>query len=269
MIYWVTVEPNVNVYVNDLNPRGKNPILFLHGWPLSHQMFEYQYNTLLREGYRCIGMDMRGFGYSDKPLSGYGYSRLADDVQAVISALGLTGVTLVGHSTGGAIAIRYMARYGPAAVSRLCLMAAAAPSLIRRPTFPFGLQAGDVDAIIAQTLSDRPLMVSNFGKQVFYQPVTQPFLDWFCGLGMQASSTATAAVSYTWLNEVLFDDLPRIGVPALIMQGVHDEVVLYPLAVSLNEGIRSSRLVTFEESGHGLFYEQKEKCNDELLQFIG
>ena len=267
MFYWVAVEPDVNVYVNDMNPAGRDPVLFLHGWPLSHAQFEYQYNALLDKGYRCIGVDMRGFGSSDKPLNGYGYNRLADDVHAVISALGLMGVTLVGHSTGGAVAIRYMARHGDG-VRRLCLMAAAAPSLVRRPTFPYGIPASDVDAIIAQTLQNRPQMVHDFGARVFFKPVTVPFANWVDGLGMQAASYSTIAIANTWLNEVLFDDLSRVTVPTLIMQGAHDQIVLPPLAVALNSGIRGSRLVPFEESGHGLFYDQMDKCNEELLGFL-
>jgi non-heme chloroperoxidase len=89
MEHWIRVEPAVRIYVNDIYPQGKNPILFLHGWPANHKMFEYQYNALVPKGYRCIGMDMRGFGKSDKPTFGYGYDSLADDVRAVIDALRL------------------------------------------------------------------------------------------------------------------------------------------------------------------------------------
>lgn len=267
MFYGVEVEPGVTVYVNDMDPGGNKTVLFLHGWPLSHAQFEYQYNFLLDRGVRCIGMDMRGFGYSDKPLQGYGYNRLADDVRAVITALGLTDATLVGHSTGGAIAIRYMARHGDG-ISRLCLMAAAAPSLVQRPGFPYGLPTSQVDDLIAQTRKNRPQMVHDFGASVFYKPVTVPFATWLDGVGMQAASYSTIAIANTWLAETLFDDLPQVRVPTLIMQGVHDQVVLYPLAVAINAGIRGSRLSTYEESGHGLFYDQMDKCNAELLDFV-
>lgn len=102
-------------------------------------MFEYQFNPLSQMGYRCIGMDMRGFGRPDKPWDGYNYDRLADDVWQVIEALNLSNLTLAGHSTGGAVAIRYMARHQGKDVSRLALFAAAAPSLIQRSQFPIWL----------------------------------------------------------------------------------------------------------------------------------
>lgn len=111
MGYFVGVEPGVNLYVEDLNPGGKENIVFLHGWPFSHRQFEYQLNVLPAKGYRCIGIDWRGFGHSDKPIHGYHYDRLADDIRAVVDALRLKDFTLVGHSTGGGIAIRYAARH--------------------------------------------------------------------------------------------------------------------------------------------------------------
>ena len=73
-------------------------------------------------------MDIRGFGQSSRPWHGYDYNRLSDDVRGVIDALQLNNITLGGHSTGGAIAIRYIARHKSHGVSKLALFAAAAPS---------------------------------------------------------------------------------------------------------------------------------------------
>ena len=139
MGYYIKVEPNVKIYVEDLNEECEKTILFLHGWPGSHKLFEYQFDQLPKMGYRCIGIDTRGFGDSDKPYSGYDYNRLSDDVRYVIDTLKLSDITLAGHSTGGAIAIRYMARHKGYGVSKFALFAAAAPSLIKRPNFPYGL----------------------------------------------------------------------------------------------------------------------------------
>ena len=89
MGYYVRVEPDVKIYVEDLNPEGKKTILFIHGWPGSHKLFEYQFDQLPKMGYRCIGIDQRGFGNSDKPWRGYDYDRLSDDVRGVVEALKL------------------------------------------------------------------------------------------------------------------------------------------------------------------------------------
>ena len=128
MGYFVNVEQGVNLYVEDINPNASKTIVFLHGWPLSHEQFEYQFDVLPSMGYRCIGIDWRGFGKSDRPMHGYHFDRLADDIHEVVKALQLNNFTLVGHSTGGAIAIRYTARHNAYGVSKLILIDAAAPT---------------------------------------------------------------------------------------------------------------------------------------------
>ncbi|PLS04267.1 alpha/beta fold hydrolase [Neobacillus cucumis] len=270
MGYYVQVDAGVSIYVEDVNPGSDKTILFLHGWPANHQMFEYQFNHLPQMGYRCIGWDQRGFGKSDKPWGGYDYDRLADDLRAVIEALHLQNITLAGHSTGGAIAIRYMARHGGYGVSKLALIAAAAPSLIERSYFPYGLKKEEVLTIIKGTYNDRPNMLRGFGDMFLFQHVTQAFSDWFFQLGLQAASWSTAAIANTWLNEEkLFYDLGKINVPTLILHGVHDQVCRFPLAEAQRQGIKNSKLVPFQNSGHGLFWEERYKVNTELAHFIG
>jgi len=219
--YYIKVEPNVKIYVEDLNPEGKKTILFLHGWPGSHNLFEYQFDQLPKYGYRCI-----------------------------------------------AIAIRYMARHKGYGVSKLVLISAAAPSLIKRKNFPYGLDREEVVKIIEGTYNDRPKMLRDFGDVFFFQYITQPFSDWFFQLGLQAAGWATAAIANTWIDEVLFSDLETINVSTLIIHGIHDKVVPFELGEIQNQCIRNSKLVPFKYSGHGSFYDQKEKFNEELMKFV-
>lgn len=269
MGYYIKVEPNVNVYVEDLNPAESKTILFIHGWPGNHNLFEYQFNQLPKMGYRCIGMDCRGFGLSDKPWSGYDYDRLSDDIRIVVETLQLKDFVLGGHSTGGGICIRYMARHKGYGVSKLALFAAAAPSLVQRPYFPYGLPKQDVLDIIQGTYNDRPNMLRGFGNMIFYRHVTEPLSDWIFQLGLQASSWGTAAIAKSWLDEEqLFDDLTTINVPTLILHGINDQVCLYPLAIAQQRAIKSAKLIPFEACGHFLFYDQKDRFNTELVKFI-
>ena len=268
MGYFVNLKDNVNIYVEDLNPECKNTILFLHGWPGSHKLFEYQFDKLPKLGYRCIGIDTRGFGNSDKPFHGYDYDTLADDVRGVVEALDLHDFTLAGHSTGGAIAVRYMGRHKGYGVTRLVLIAAAVPSLIKRPNFPYGLDKETVLQIIEGTYHDRPQMLQNFGDIFFFQHISQAFSNWFFQLGLQAAGWATAAIAETWIKEMLFADMEAICVPTLIIHGIHDKVVPFELGEVQHRMIRDSMLVPFEFSGHGSFYDQKDEFNEILVKFI-
>lgn len=269
MGYCVNVESDVYIYVEDINPTGGKTVLFIHGWPGNHNLFEYQYNQLPKQGYRCIGMDIRGFGMSARPWNGYDYDRLSDDVRGVVDALDLNNITLCGHSTGGAIAIRYMSRHQGHGVSKLALFAAAAPSLIQRPYFPYGLPKKAVLDIIQGTYNNRPNMLRNFGDMIFHNYVTPTLSDWIFQMGLQASSWATAAIANSWLDEEgLFRDLEKITVPTLILHGLNDQVCSYSLAIAQKNAIRNAKLVPFESCGHFLFYDQLEQFNKELLLFM-
>lgn len=259
MGYYVSVEPGVKLYVEDINPEGSKTIVFLHGWPLSHQQFEYQFNVLPHKGFRCIGIDWRGFGKSDKPISGYGFDRLADDIRAVVDALQLDQFTLAGHSTGGAIAIRYMSRHHGYGVSNLVLIDAAAPA---------GFTAETAARFLTQALNDRPKMMREVTDNFFFQYITSPFSEWFLQLGLQAAGWSTAAIIITLRDEKLDSDLPMIHVPTLIVHGVHDKVIPFAQAQELNRQIKDSQLVPFHYSGHGLFWEEHDKFNKLLRRFI-
>jgi non-heme chloroperoxidase len=268
MGYYVAVEPNVNIYVEDLNPKSNKIILFLHGWPGSTKLFEYQFDQLPKLGYRCIGIDTRGFGSSDKPLHGYDYATLADDVRGVIDTLNLSNITLAGHSNGGAIAIKYMARHKGYGVSKLALFAAGAPSVIKRPNFPYGMDKEAILQIIQETYTDRSKMLQDFGANFFYQHTSEAFSDWFLQLGLQAAGWATAAIANTWIKEVLFNELESIRVPTLLIHGIHDKVVSSQLIEAQHQLIKNSKLVSLEFSGHGSFYDQKDEFNKVLVKFM-
>lgn len=260
MGYYVEVEPGIRLFVEDINPDGRKTLLFIHGWPLSHKQFEYQFNILPAMGYRCIGLDWRGFGQSDKPYDGYNFDRLADDLHEVIEALQLEDITLLGHSTGGAIAIHYMARYGGKGVSKLVLIDAAAPHKF---------DATAATHFYNATLNDRPGMLQEVTNVFFFQYISPRFSDWFFQLGLQAASWSTAAVMVMLRDSSVEADLPYIDVPTLIIHGIHDQVVPFSEAEEQQRLIRHAQLVPFEYSGHGGFWEERDKFNQLVSQFVG
>jgi pimeloyl-ACP methyl ester carboxylesterase len=268
----IYMEDTVNV--NRANDARGKPVLFVHGWPLSHEMFEYQFMELAKSGYRCIGIDLRGFGSSDKPWTGYDYDVFADDIKQVMTALNLQGVTLVGFSMGGAIVMHYVAKYFSELVSKVVFMGAAAPCFTRRADYPYGLEKSACDGLIAQSKQDRPKMVSDFGK-IFFRDEnsrSQEMANWLFSVNMEASPHATIKCLEELRDADLRNDMQVVNqrnLPVAIFHGMHDKVCPFDFAKVMNQGIKGSRLVQFDESGHGLNIEEKEKANEELMRFMG
>jgi len=257
---YITVEPGVKLYVEDLNPGSGKTIVFIHGWPLNHKQFEYQFDVLPALGFRVIGIDWRGFGNSDKPYTGYDFDRLGDDLRAVFEQKQLQNVVLAGHSAGGAISIRYMARHQGHGVSKLVLIAAAAPTSFTPET---------AERYLAVNSGDRPNLIRHVTDSFFFRYATEPFREWFISLGLQAAGWSTAAMIRLLRDTNLANDLAAINVPTLIMHGIHDQVVPFAMAQEQHARIPQSRLVPFQYSGHGLFWEEREEFNRLIAEFAG
>ncbi|ANE46933.1 alpha/beta hydrolase [Paenibacillus swuensis] len=263
---YITVESGVNLYFEDIG-EGK-PVLFLHGWPLNGRQFEYQTGVLPYYGFRCITIDFRGFGNSDNPWQGYNYDRMSDDVRNVIERLQLNEVTLAGFSMGGAVALRYMRRHAGSRISKLALLAAAAPSFTQKPGYPYGMKPEEVNKLIEQTFRDRPKMLAEFGKKFFASDVTPAFRQWFQSLGLQASLHGTVGGAAALRDEDMRADLAAVRVPTGIFHGKLDQICPYEFALELHKGIPGSLLYPFEKSGHAIFYDELERFNATFLQFI-
>lgn len=268
MYYHIEVEQGVKVFVEDLNPIGNKTVVFLHGWPVNRKMYEYQLDILPNYGYRCIAIDIRGFGNSDRPWDGYSYNRLSDDIRVIIESLDLQNVTLAGFSMGGAIAIRYMARHASYKVSKLALLAAAAPLFTRSSDYPYGMTKKQVDKLILETYKNRPQMLSDFGKLFFASKVTPDFMNWFQGLGLEAAGHSTIKTEVSLRDEDMRLDLQTIRVPTGIFHGVLDKICPFQFATILNRQIMGSELYRFENSGHGIFYDELEIFNKSFLHFL-
>lgn len=260
----IEADDGTEVFVRDMG--SGDPIVFVHGWPLNHRMFEYQYEDLLDEGYRCLGVDLRGYGRSDKPYGEYSYDRFADDLRVVLDTLGIEDATLAGFSMGGGTATHYMARHDEAHVDTLALLGAASPCLTEKPDFPEGLSEEDLNPLIEGAREDRPAMNAQFGEMLFHELPSDEFLDWLWSMGMEASGHATATSAETFRDADLRADMADITVPTKICHGVNDEVCPFDITAEvLADGIGNAELVRFEDSGHALFYEEKAKLTDELL----
>lgn len=266
---YIEVEKDVHIFVQDINPGpGSKPVFFVHGWPLNHKMFQYQYNVLPEHGFRCISMDIRGNGQSSKPWQGYSYDRWADDLGVVLETLRLENATLVGFSFGGAVSIRYMSRYGGRHIKKLALVDAVSPSFVKTPDSPYGVTKGQADALINQMYVNLPKFLSDTSLMFFNRNLGSATSDWFVDLGLESASYALIKILQTASKEDISKDLSQIHVPTAIFHGVHDQFIPLQSAQLTQQRIRGSQLYPFGNSGHGLPIEQADEFNKALMNFI-
>lgn len=266
---YIEVEPNVRLHITDAG--AGRPIVLIHGWPLSDEMYEYQYNDLINKNFRVIGITLRGFGKSDKPYSEYNYDVHASDIKAVLDKLKIENAVLCGFSMGGAIAIRFVANYDGANISKLVLAAAAAPVWTQREDFQYNLPTNAVDDLIELNYKDRPKLLADFAK-IFSAEETslnEGIGSWLNGIGLSASSHATAECLIALRDTDLRSDLVKILIPTVIMHGRKDKICSFDLAEQMNAGIAHSHIIAFDNSGHSLFLEETKKFNSELIKFAG
>ena len=264
---YIEVEPNVRLHITDAG-EGR-PVVLIPGWPLSDEMYEYQYNDLINKNFRVIGITLRGFGKSDKPFGAYDYDVHASDIKKVLNKLDIKDAVLVGFSMGGAIAIRFASADNGAHVSKLALCGAAAPIWTQRNDFPYNLPKKAVDDLIELNYKDRPKLLSNFAK-IFSATETslnEGIGNWLNGICLSASSHATAQCLIALRDTDLRSDLAKITIPTVIMHGKKDKICSFDLAEQMKAGISNSQIVAFENSGHSLFLEETPKFNAELIKF--
>jgi len=267
-----SIAPPVNLYYED-TLLGK-PVIFIHGWPLNGRMWEYQLNELPKYGLRCITYDRRGFGKSDKPWTNYDYDTLAADLKSIIDELNLEEVTLVGFSMGGGEVVRYIGKYGTEKIHQIVLISTVVPFMLKTDDNPDGIPQDVFDDFIDQIREDRPAFFTNFAK-LFYgvsflnKPVSADFLNWNQSLVMMASARATTDCIRSFSETDFRKDLSGINVPTLIIHGDSDKIV--PIEISSKKTatlIADAVFKIYENEPHGLFYTQKERLNQDLLDFI-
>jgi non-heme chloroperoxidase len=266
---YIEVEKNVHLHITDAG--DGQAIVLIPGWPLSDEMYEYQYNDLINHNFRVIGITLRGFGRSSKPYGAYDYDVHALDIKRVLDQLEIEDATLCGFSMGGAIAAMYVSLYGTMRVSKLVLAGAATPSWTQREGFPYNIPKSDVDDLIALNNTDRPKLLSNFAK-IFSATKTslnKGIGNWLTDINLSASSYATGKCLEALRDTDLRSDLKKIEIPTLIMHGKKDKICSFDLAKQTKKLIPNAQLVSFEKSGHSLFLEETKKFNAELIKFAG
>lgn len=271
----ITTADGVQLYYKDWGPKDGPVVTFSHGWPLSSDSWESQMLFLASQGYRVVAHDRRGHGRSSQPWEGNDMDHYADDLVAVIEALDLKDVTLVGFSTGGGEVARYIGRHGTGRVKKAVLVSAVPPMMLKTADNPGGLPLEVFDGIRKASLENRAQLYLDLASGPFYgfnrpgAKVSQGLIDNWRAQGMQAGHKNTydsiAAFSATDFR----GDLKRFDVPTLVIHGDDDQIV--PLESSGKASaalIKDAQLIVYPGAPHGLTDTHKERFNQDLLNFL-
>ncbi|CAC9976906.1 MULTISPECIES: alpha/beta fold hydrolase [Flavobacterium] len=269
---FIETAKNVKLYVKDYG-KGK-PVILIHGWPLSNEMWEYQVEYLVKNNYRVIAYDRRGFGKSSQPWEGYDYDTLTDDLSEIINQLELENVTLVGFSMGGGEVVRYFSRYQGKGVAKAALISSIIPFLLKTEDNPDGHPREKSETTAAAIKEDRIGFVDNFGKTFFgvniiNKPLSTALLEYYRMLCSFASPHATLKCAESFSFTDFRDELSTITVPTLIIHGNDDKIVPIDLtSKKASEAIANNTYIVYEGAPHGLFYTDRDKLNEDLLEFL-
>ena len=268
----ITTKGGTQIYYKDW---GEGPaVTFSHGWPLNADAWDGQMLFLVQNGFRAIAHDRRGHGRSTQTSFGNDMDTYADDLAALIEALDLHDVTLVGHSTGGGEVARYIGRHGTARVARAVLIAAVPPLLIKTAENPEGLPIELFDGLRAGLFKDRAQFYKDFAFQ-FYganrpgAKVSQGLLDQFWRLSMQAGLLNAYECIKAFSETDFTEDLKKFDVPTLVLHGEDDQIgPIRDSAMKSARLIKGAKDVYYPGAPHGITATHQDQINTELLQFL-
>jgi len=250
------------------------PVILIHGWPLSHRAWEPQVAAIVEAGFRCITYDRRGFGISSAPWDGYDYDSLAGDLNELMENLDLKDAVIVGFSMGGGEVVRYISKYGTARVQKAALISSIIPLVKQKEDNPAGVPEKALMDIMGALKSDRVGFLKNFVKN-FYNyddnkdkiSEAQTHYDWT--IAAYASPRATIKAAEAWASTDFRPEMSKVTVPTLIVHGDADNIV--PIETAGNQAakvISDNQYVVIKDAPHGLTLTHTEELNKVLLAFL-
>ncbi len=257
---------------------GDETIIFIHG--LGSYAKAWKKNVAeLKDSYRCIAIDLPGYGRSSKSDYPGSMTFFADVVREFADSLGLKNVVLAGHSMGGQISIIASLKY-PELVSRLVLVA---PAGIE--TFTEGEKDWFRDALSAKGVMLTPLesIESNLGHNFYKMPRDAYFM-----ISDRYAMTGAGEEFYWYCNiipkcvqgmvdEPVFKDLPKITQPTLIIMGKADALIPnrylnggFPKDIAKlgAQMIPNAEAVIVPRAGHFVSFEKAPEVNAEIKRFL-
>ena len=264
---------NIDLYYEDHG--SGDPVVLIHGYPLSGASWEKQVAALLAAGHRVITYDRRGFGKSSQPTIGYNYDTFTEDLHELVTQLKLSDFALVGFSMGGGEVARYFGKYGSKGVSKAVFISAVPPYLLKASDNPEGVDGSVFEGIQKAIVADRYAFFTEFFKN-FYNTdlllgkrVSQPVIQSNWNVAAGASATASLACVATWLEDFR-KDLTHVDVPTLVIQGDADRILpIIATGMRTAKLIPGARLVVIKDGPHCITWTHADEVNRELVKFLG
>jgi|ERR1051326_1383155 pimeloyl-ACP methyl ester carboxylesterase len=250
------------------------PVVLIHGYPLSSASWEKQVPALLDAGYRVIAYDRRGFGKSSQPTSGYNYDTFAEDLNQLVRHLKLRDFVLVGFSMGGGEVARYIGKHGSKDVSKAVIIGGVPPFLLKTGDNPEGVEGGVFEGIKKAVAADRYAFFTEFFKN-FYNTdvhlgkrVSEQAIQANWNTAAIASAYASLACVPTW-HEDFRQDVAKIDVPTLVIHGDSDRIV--PISAAGHRTaqlVKGAELAVIKDGPHNVAWTHAEEVNNALVQFL-
>jgi pimeloyl-ACP methyl ester carboxylesterase len=266
-------EEQVDIFYEDYG-KGQ-PVILIHGWPLSRKTWEQQVWKIVEEGYRCISYDRRGFGISSSPWNNYDYSALAGDLDTIIEGLELDNVVIVGFSMGGGEVVRYLTDYGSDKIAKAALISSIIPLVKQKDDNSAGVPEKNLNAIIDALQMDRVGFLKDFHKGFYNyedtkgERVSEAQLEYDFIIASHASPRATIQTALAWMHTDFRPELKNVDVPTLIVHGDADATVpIETSAEQASKGIANSTFEVITGAPHGLNITHAKELNEILISFL-
>ena len=271
---YITTPDGTQIYYKDWGPKDGKVVTFSHGWPLSADAWDAQMFHLASHGFRCIAHDRRGHGRSSQPWHGNEMDTYADDLQALLTKLEITGAMMVGHSTGGGEVARYIGRHGSQRVSKAVLMGAVPPIMVKSPNNPQGLSMEVFDGFRQAYLADRAQFFLDVASGPFFNfnrpgaKVSQGLIQSWYMQGMMSGHKNAYDCIKAFSETDFTEDLKKFDIPTLIIHGDDDQIVPIGGAALLSAKlVKGAELKIYKGGSHSLGDTAKDQLNADLLAF--
>lgn len=251
------------------------PVVLIHGWPLSGRSWEYQVPALIEAGYRVITYDRRGFGESSQPWNGYDYDTLADDLHQLLEHLNVNNATLVGFSMGGGEVARYISAHGTQRIKNAVFAGAVPPYLYKTEDNPNGaMDDATIEEFENAVKSDRLEFLEGFTQNFFASGeetglVSESLRLYNKHIASMASPKGTLDCISAFGKTDFRKDLEKIDVPTLVIHGDSDAIVPFEASGKrTHEAINNSELAVIDGGSHGLNVTHAKAFNEALIEFL-